>query len=256
MDHGRSAPLDREALSELPLASVAYPALTPAQRDFVLDQGDRITIGDAWAFLHSQGVHSELRSHFGTSEQRRRLRQAVETFGQQFREWGEGARQDPRIAWLVPETGDAEALIGCLYRAVLERDDYATFAGLHGLLRLPNAPRWMGCISVGSIRFALSLSDGHRAHLERALAIGARSIGLPSEARPWSCDAPLLHALPTSWLYQFHPTGVAAPLIDRGYQAGLSNVGHLAILDPAVQQACSSATVKAVAMATRLGLGG
>ena len=256
MDPRRSAPLDRDALTELPLASVAYPALTPAQRDFVLAQGDRITMRDAQAFLHSQGVHSELRSHFGTSEQRRRLRQAVETFGQQFRQWGDGVRQDPRVRWLIPAADDPEDLIRRLYGALLERDDYETFSGVHGLLRLPNAPRWMAFISVGSIRFALSLSDGHRAHLERALARGARSIGLPSDARPWSCDAPLLNALPTSWLYQFHPTGVAAPLVDRGYQAGLSNVGHLAILDPAVQRACSSATVKAVAVATRLDLDG
>jgi hypothetical protein len=245
-------------LDSLPLASAAYPVLDPAEQRFAMEHGDRITLADASAFLHSEGVHSELRRRFGTAERRVRLHRALDGFEKQLQKWVAGHRQSPRVAWLVPVGDDYEDRISWLYRALLECDDYATFCRLHELLRLPNAPRWTPFVSVESIRLAASVTRGHRLRLERAFARGLSSLGLPPDLRPWSSDDPQMGALPTSWLYQFEPARELGALISRGYRAGLVNVGHFAMLDPAVQDVCSPRTAShvGIAVATRERLGG
>ena len=166
----------------LPLASVAFPVLAPAERDLLFRHRDRITLADARAFLHSKGVHSELRRGFGTSARRRRLRQAVDFFEDRLRRWLEGNRQSRRIAWLVPLGEDVETVLNRIYRALLETNDYPTFVGLHHLLRLPNAPQWTSFVSSESIRLARMMSQSHHVRLERAFTRGAESLGLPGGA--------------------------------------------------------------------------
>lgn len=239
--------------SSLPLASAAYPVLDPAEQWFAMEHGERITLADARAFLHSRGVHSELRQCFGTAERRMRLHRALDVFERQLQRWVAGHRQSRRIAWLAPAGDDHEALISRLYGALLECNDYPTFCSLHELLRLPNAPRWTPFVSVDSIRLASSVTRGHRLRLERAFTRGLASLGLPSDLRPWSSDDPRMSALPTSWLYQFGPATELGALISRAYRAGLFNVGHFAILDPSLQDVCSFKTASHVgtAVATR-----
>jgi hypothetical protein len=257
VDAEDSAALDPLVLSTLPLASAVYPSLRPDERRFVFKRADKVILAHAWAFLHSQGVHSELRAGFGRTDQRRRLRRAVEIFDHQLRRWQNGDRWSPRIAWLVPGGLDPEEMLGRLYQGLLESSDYETFTGLHTLLRLPNAPVWTPFVSANSIRLAKSVDLAKRVRLERAFKAGNASLGLPTDLRPWNSHHPLLNTLPTSWLYQFQPTREIGALIERGYLAGLYNVGHFAIFDPAVVRICSAETVKAVlmAVATRLELG-
>ncbi|UCC24394.1 MAG: hypothetical protein JSU98_11730 [Gemmatimonadales bacterium] len=254
MDLRGRAALDPRVLESLPIASVAFPALRPLERHAALKHGSRVTLADAREFLNSRGVHSELRATFGTAYRRTQLRRAIDTFDEHLRGWMRHERQCARVAWLVPWWEDSEALLSRMYKALLQGGDYATFTGLHTLLRLPNAPRWTPFVSADSIRLARTLSEGSWVRLERALAKGAASIWLPSQARPWNSENPLLDALPTSWLYQFEPTPELGILIERGYKAGLYNVGHLAILDPAVRTVLSSQTVRSVLMAVALRL--
>ena len=236
-------PLER---GSLPLASVAFPTLRPDEQRLLIEYGDRITLDDARAFLHSEGVHWELRSGFGTGEQRTRLRRALDHFERQLGRWTRGHRQSPRIDWLVRHEEDQESQLWALYVALLARHDYVTFTRLHELLRLPNAPRWTPFLSADSIRLARSVKWGHRTRLERAFEAAAASLGLDAATRPWSAEQPLMDALPTSWLYQFQPSQELGALIELGCRAGLCNVGHFAVLDPAVTALASSTTVRAV----------
>lgn len=239
-------------LKSLPLGSAAYPVLHPDEQRFAFEQGDRITLADARAFLASEGVHSELRARFGTSAARRRLRHALDVFDDRLSQWLAGRRQSSRVRWLIPLGGNSEALICLLYRALLERDDYASFCALHQLLRLPRAPRWTPFVSVESIRLVRSLTRHKQIRLERAFKCAGASIGIPPSLRPWNAESLLISALPTSWLFQFEPHAELGALIDRASRAGLYNVGHFAILDPSVRRTTSPMTVSAVRAAVAM----
>ena len=242
---GGLATLEPWEPGSLPLASIAYPRLRPDEQRLAIAHAHRVTLDDVRAFLHSEGVHSELRADFGTAERRTRLRRALEDFELQLDRWMRGERQCARQDWLVRVAHDAEEQLTSVYATLLANDEYEAFSRLHELLRLASAPRWTHFLSAGSLRLASTERGSHRARLERAFEAGARSIGRDAATRPWAQPSPM-DALPTSWLYPFQPSQELGALIDRGYRVGLYNVGHFAVLDPALSTSASSSLIRAV----------
>lgn len=217
----------------LPIGDLAY-WLPPHLAKQVLEIRTQVRLDDVETFIGGHD-HDHLVEIFNTDARAWALRDALEETIKTQVAWGKTRRSD-RYTWLLPSHtvgGVRSGRIG--NRRIKEQLKLAGRWASNLPLEDPPGAIWLSAASLEAIDQIRRLNSSDRGMLSVGLGKAASDLALPSHTRPWQdeCD-PIYCSRHVAALYQHSPTPRMRTVVERFVQAGITNVGHLALLHPEI----------------------
>lgn len=241
-------------VERLAVTALAFPELKRRQRLRVLELGASVSVSQVRDFLLNGKGSRELYDIFGTTLRQVELWKALAFFDSTVRAWTGKRRRNPRYSWVMPRGGSSGVLrevvrsIDRLIEACIEASARQTDVQKVTRLRLQarrhrrlkarlqssaDVSAWMPFMSLEGCICLKHLGESDRNAILAVIARGMREFSNVEDWRPWTKSyPPELRAIPASWLYQFDPRRRIGIALQRLYDTGYTNVGHLVILHP------------------------
>lgn len=212
-----------EFILTLPLLTAAFPYFTRREVDLASELGNHLTLGEAFGYVRGKTA-VDVANIFNTAQRKNRLSRSLEEFLKHLRIWYSKDARNSELTWLLtPENvrGDGTSIpsLPTELRAELpvsiHRSDALRFVSLEFLRKRERIRR----------RDIADLRVAYRRTLRRH---GARMYH-----DPWDDSAPAhLRALPATSLWQFRPSESFGKFLLLLSKAGITNIGHLAVVNP------------------------